>query len=120
MTTALRPALLAILLLTLPALSLRPAHAQTADPRGFVSLFVSEGRLLRLDQNMSNVLVGDNSIADVQVVSPRELYVYGRKPGQTMLRTAGAACRCPWNAAGSGAADHVKPRHRGRCVSRTR
>ena len=48
-------------------------------------LNVSEGRLLQLDQNVTNVLIGDHSIADVQVVSPRELYIYGRKPGQTTL-----------------------------------
>jgi pilus assembly protein CpaC len=89
MTAALRPALLPFLLLMLAVLSWSAAQAQTDDPHGFVPLFVSEGRLLRLDQNVSNVLIGDNSIADVQVVSPRELYVYGRKPGQTTLSATG-------------------------------
>lgn len=89
MTAIPRHALLPILLLILAALSLHTVRAQAADPQGFVSLFVSEGRLLRLDQNVTNVLVGDNSIADVQVVSPRELYVYGRKPGQTTLSATG-------------------------------
>jgi pilus assembly protein CpaC len=40
---------------------------------------------VQLDQNVTNVLLGDHSIADVQVLSPRELYLYGRKPGQTTL-----------------------------------
>ncbi len=53
--------------------------------RGMISLSVSEGRLLRLDHDAANVLVGDSSIADVQVVSPRAIYVYGRKAGQTTL-----------------------------------
>ena len=90
MITLLRPTLLLNLLLMLAALSAQPLHAQSTDPSGFVALYVSEGRLLRLDQNVSNVLVGDNSIADVQVVSPRELYVYGRKPGQTTLSATGS------------------------------
>lgn len=90
MRTALRRGLLPILLLMLAALSLRVVCAQTADSRGSVLLYVSAGRLLRLDQNVTNVLVGDNSIADVQVVSPREIYIYGRKPGQTTLSATSA------------------------------
>ncbi len=65
-------------------LACQAARAQ-GDPRGLVSLHVSEGRLLQLDENVTNVLLGDHSIADVQVLSPRELYLYGRKPGQTTL-----------------------------------
>lgn len=78
------------LLLVLAMLSLHVARAQPSDTHGYVALTVSEGRLLRLDQNVTNVLVGDNSIADVQVVSPRELYIYGRKPGQTTLSATGS------------------------------
>jgi len=74
-----------LLVLMLAALGLHAARAQTPEPRGFVSLYVSEGRLLRLDRDVTNVLIADRSIADVQVVSPRELYIYGRKPGQTTL-----------------------------------
>lgn len=86
MTSALRLSLLLIL----TVLSLHVARAQSADTHGYVALTVSEGRLLRLDQNVTNVLVGDNSIADVQVVTPRELYIYGRKPGQTTLSATGS------------------------------
>jgi pilus assembly protein CpaC len=86
MTIALRYGLLALL----AVFSLHTARAQTGEPRGVVSLYVSEGRLLQLDQNVSNVLVGDNSIADVQVISPHELYIYGRKPGQTSLSATGS------------------------------
>ena len=63
------------------------AHGQTA---GVVGLSVGEGRLLRLDRDAVNVLLGDGSVADVQVVSPRTLYVYGRKPGQTTLSATDA------------------------------
>jgi len=40
---------------------------------------------MRLDREVTHVLVADSSIADVQVVSPRTLYVYGRRVGQTTL-----------------------------------
>jgi pilus assembly protein CpaC len=76
--------LLTLLCLALLVLGSRAALAQ-GDQRGLVSLNVSEGRLLQLDQNVTNVLLGDHSIADVQVLSPRELYLYGRKPGETTL-----------------------------------
>ena len=62
-----------------------PGQAQTPAAGGTVSLLVSEGRLLRLNHAATNVFVGDSSIADVQVVSPTTVYVYGRKPGQTTL-----------------------------------
>ena len=81
MSTLLRFCLLPLLLVA----GLHAAWAQPDDPRGLVPLYVSEGRLLRLDHPVTNVLVGDHAIADVQVVSPEELYLYGRKPGQTTL-----------------------------------
>jgi pilus assembly protein CpaC len=83
-------AVLSILVMTLVALCVPAARAQTDGSRGLVSLYVSEGRLLRLDQNVTNILIGNNAIADVQVVSPREVYVYGRQPGQTTLSATGS------------------------------
>lgn len=60
-------------------------EARAQAVRGTVALNVGEGRLLRLNRAAVDVLVGDSAIADVQVVSPHTLYVYGRKPGQTTL-----------------------------------
>ena len=62
-----------------------PVVAVPAVRHGAVSLHTGEGRLIRLDHQARNVLVGDAAIADVQVISPTELYVYGRKPGVTTL-----------------------------------
>ena len=50
-----------------------------------IRLQVGEGRLLRLNQDARNVMVGDAGIADVQVAGPRVLYVYGRRAGETSL-----------------------------------
>ena len=52
---------------------------------GVILLHVGEGRLFKLDRDAANVLLGDGSVADVQVVSPRTLFIYGRRPGQTTL-----------------------------------
>ena len=57
------------------------ARAQT----GVLGLNVGEGRVLQLERDVGQVLVGDASVADVQVIAPRTVYVYGRKPGQTTL-----------------------------------
>jgi pilus assembly protein CpaC len=50
-----------------------------------LTLHVGEGRLLRLNSDARNVMVGDAAVADVQVAGPRVLYIYGRRPGETSL-----------------------------------
>ncbi len=62
-----------------------PAHGQTTQARGVLALSVGEGRLLQLDRNAANVLIANPSVADIQVVSPRSLFVFGRRLGQTTL-----------------------------------
>src|ERR1700735_4378661 len=78
-----RHILAAVLLATSPVAAQTSSVSQ-ADGRSLV-LHGSEGRLLRLEQDAGNIFVGDSSIADVQVISPRLIYVYGRKPGLTRL-----------------------------------
>ncbi len=60
------------------------AAAHAAEPQ-VMPLHVGEGQLLHLDRDAQHVLVGDASIADVQVISPNTIYLYGRKPGDTTL-----------------------------------
>ena len=59
---------------------------QPIPPTGsFVSLESSKGTLLRLPASASNVFIADPTIADVQVKSPSLVYVYGKKPGETVF-----------------------------------
>ena len=44
-----------------------------------------KGRLIRLKRAAKTVFVADPKIADIQVKSPRLVYVFGKKPGQTTL-----------------------------------
>lgn len=74
-----------LLIIALGWASVSPAWAQGNVQRGGVGLHVSEGRMLNLDRDAKNVMLGDASIADIQAVSPRQLYIYGRKPGLTSL-----------------------------------
>ncbi|WP_342658440.1 type II and III secretion system protein family protein [Sphingomonas sp. NY01] len=86
----LRPAILA-LAATLPAV----AQARPADPApaaaaagsggAVMQVNTGRGRLITLSRPMSDLFVADDSIADVQVRSPTQLYVFGKKPGETTI-----------------------------------
>ncbi len=43
------------------------------------------GRLVTLSRPMSDLFVADESIADVQVRSPTQLYIFGKKAGETNI-----------------------------------
>lgn len=77
----------AALLVALPGPGgIAPALAQDAPRRGStVSVSVGEGRLIRFPRDVSQVLVADQAVADVQIVSPRVVFLYGRRIGQTTL-----------------------------------
>jgi pilus assembly protein CpaC len=68
---------------------LAPARAQTptidAAAGQPLTLVVAQGRILRFDQPVESVFLGDPTIADVRVVSPGVIYVYAIKIGNTNL-----------------------------------
>ncbi len=78
--------LLAALLITLWFMAF-PTGAQTmVRPSGpAIAIDVSKGVLISLDRNADTVFVADPAIADVQVKSPRLIYLYGKEPGDTSL-----------------------------------
>jgi pilus assembly protein CpaC len=60
----------------------RPAEAGTSS---VVQVNTGRGRLVTLSRPMSDVFVADDSIADVQVRSPTQLYIFGKKTGETTI-----------------------------------
>ncbi|MCM8729439.1 type II and III secretion system protein family protein [Hephaestia sp. GCM10023244] len=76
-------ALAAGMLGTAPA----PSAAQTvsASPSAIVQINTGRGRLVTLPAPMSDLFVADPGIADVQVRSPTQLYVFGKAPGETTV-----------------------------------
>ncbi len=50
-----------------------------------VQVNTGRGRLVTLSRPMSDVFVADDSIADVQVRSPTQLYIFGKKTGETTI-----------------------------------
>lgn len=49
------------------------------------SIQVGQGRLLNFEQPVTNVFVADPKVADVQIVSPTWVYLFGKKSGATNL-----------------------------------
>lgn len=60
-------------------------------PVAHLALELNKGRLISLDQPAASVFVADPDIADVQVKSPKLLYVFAKKPGETTLYTVDAS-----------------------------
>ncbi|MBN8808560.1 MAG: type II and III secretion system protein family protein [Sphingomonas sp.] len=60
------------------------APAQSAAGR-VVEVDTNQGRLITLARPISDVFVANESIADVQVRSPTQIYVFGKAPGETTI-----------------------------------
>ena len=78
-----------LLLVALTALAVvlaaTPAAAQEDSARRVIAIEQSKGRLIRLDVPVKTVFIANPEIADVQIKSPRVMYVTAKKPGETTL-----------------------------------
>lgn len=74
---------LLVLLTTLPAYAAVTVDA--TDDSEALPLKTGQGRLLRFDANIASIFVADPAIADVQVVSPGVVYLFGKQSGDTNL-----------------------------------
>lgn len=79
--------LAAVAVLASPVAAPMPLMAQTvhASPRDTVQIATGRGRLVTLNAPMSDIFVADSNIADVQVRSPTQLWVFGKKAGETTV-----------------------------------
>ncbi len=77
-----------------------PAIAQTVEaaPRNMVQIATGRGRLVTLNAPMSDIFVADPSIADVQVRSPTQLWVFGKRAGETTVYATTKAGRVIYSA----------------------
>ena len=97
LTATLLSAACAVLpLATLPA---APANAQTVmRPAQDIVLSVGRGQLITVPGSMSDIFVANDAVADVQVKSARQLYVFGKSGGETTLYASNAAGDVVWSA----------------------
>ena len=78
-------AAVAIALGTVGAAAPAVAQPTAAKPAETLNLSKGTGTLIRLSEPMSDLFVANDTIADVQVRSPSQLYVFGKEPGETTL-----------------------------------
>ncbi|MEO0439582.1 MAG: type II and III secretion system protein family protein [Pseudomonadota bacterium] len=98
---AIGAAVAAALAMALAANSAVPVQAQSAritDPDSRISLAVSRGKLVTLPAPVEDVFIAENTIADVQVRSPRQLYIFGKRSGETSFYATNAAGRVVYSA----------------------
>ena len=69
------------------------AAAQSVRPSETLNLSQNTGTLVRLSSPMSDVFVANDTIADIQVRSPTQLYVFGKSAGETTIYATDKAGR---------------------------
>ncbi len=78
--------------------------AATAQPVGAVkptntvNLSVGSGRMVRLDGTMSDLFVANDAIADVQVRSADQIYIFGKAAGETTVYATNKAGKVVYSA----------------------
>jgi pilus assembly protein CpaC len=83
-----------------PAVS-APALAQpsgSVKPTHDVALSVGTGRLVQLDGTMSDLFVANDGIADVQVRSSNQIYIFGKAGGETTVYATSKAGKVIYSA----------------------
>ncbi|MEZ0494895.1 pilus assembly protein N-terminal domain-containing protein [Sphingomonas sp. IW22] len=64
----------------------QPAAAQSVStPDGIVQIATGRGRLVTVQEPISDVFVAAEGIADVSVRSPTQFWVFGKAPGETTV-----------------------------------
>lgn len=76
-----------------------PAMAQSlVSPAQDIVLSIGRGQLVTVPGNMADIFVANDAIADVQVKSQRQLYVFGKAGGETTLYASNTAGDIIWSA----------------------
>ena len=94
MTSIARTAAIALMAGSLVAAPAAPLFAQaTQNATSSVDLSVGRGRLVTLPAPITDVFVANDKVADVQVRSQRQLYIFGKEPGETSIYATDASGR---------------------------
>jgi pilus assembly protein CpaC len=83
----------------LAAMSPVAVHAQSViRPAQDVSLSIGNGQLINVPGRMADVFVANEAVADVQVKSPNQFYLFGKGGGSTTVYASNAAGDVIWSA----------------------
>ncbi len=91
----------AALAMALAANSSTASNAQSvsiSQPDSRISVAVGRGKLITLPSPIEDIFIAENSIADVQVRSPRQIYIFGKKGGQTSFYATSASGKVIYSA----------------------
>lgn len=91
----------AALALALAANSSTALNAQSVNisqPDSRISVAVGSGKLITLPAPIEDIFIAENNIADVQVRSPRQIYIFGKKGGQTSFYATSASGKVVYSA----------------------
>ncbi|MFM7350455.1 MAG: type II and III secretion system protein family protein [Erythrobacter sp.] len=94
MTRKLKTKLLVAALAAVPMAAMPAATAtaqQVVRPAQEIVLSIGKGELVTVPGNMTDVFVANDAVADVQVKSQRQLYVFGKAGGETTVYASNAA-----------------------------
>jgi pilus assembly protein CpaC len=95
-TTLLTAACLAIPMALAPA---GAAHAQSVmRPANDLVLSIGRGQLINVPGTMADVFVANDGIADVQIKSTHQLYIFGKAGGETTVYASNSAGTVIWSA----------------------
>ena len=88
--------------LAIAPLAATPASVATAQsvvsPNSEIVLSIGRGELINVPGTMADVFVANDGIADVQVKSQRQLYVFGKSGGETTIYASNNAGDIIWSA----------------------
>ena len=88
--------------LAMAPLAATPASVATAQsvvrPNSEIVLSIGRGELINVPGAMADVFVADDGVADVQVKSQRQLYVFGKSGGETTIYASNTAGDIIWSA----------------------
>ncbi|MGB3738140.1 MAG: type II and III secretion system protein family protein [Pontixanthobacter sp.] len=82
----------------LATIPVQSANAQSVvRPASTVVLSIGRGELVTVPGAMTDVFVANDTIADVQIKSTRQLYVFGKAGGETTIYASNAAGDIVWS-----------------------
>jgi pilus assembly protein CpaC len=96
-TRLISAAALALPLAMLPGMEGAWAQSVTSPARS-IALSIGRGQLVSLPGRMADVFVANEAIADVQVKSTNQLFVFGKSGGETTVYASNAAGDVIWSA----------------------
>lgn len=74
------------------------AAAQSVTrPAGDLAISIGRGQLITMPGPISDIFIADEKIADVQIKSARQLYIFGKGGGQTTVYASNASGAIVWS-----------------------